>query len=275
MPELPEIESLRRSLDRALVGARVVGSGVLRADMLHRAPGAPSRPLRPGATIARLHRQGKQLVIETADGECLLMHLGMSGSLRVLRQPKPETHVHAEWTLERSGRSFLFRYRDPRRFGWLELHGSMESVRRLAWSRLGPDALDPDVAQLAEAMRSSTRPVKALLLDQGVIAGLGNIYVDEALFRARIHPLRRSNRVHGPDLGRLVRCVRSTLREAVELGGSTIRDHRTAEGGWGSFQERHAVYGRAGLPCRRCRTPLRSVRVQQRMTVFCERCQTR
>ena len=274
MPELPEIESLRRALEPSLVGASVHAAHLFRADMMHRAAGAPARPLAVGDSIRALHRRGKQLVIESASGPCLLVHLGMSGSLRLLRQAgDPETHVHARWDL-RSGRdAFSLRHRDPRRFGWLESHASLESVHARAWSTLGPDALFVEATELVRAIDSSRRPIKALLLDQARIAGLGNIYVDEVLFRQRVHPLMQARKV--PDVAELAHEIRSVLHQAVELGGSTIRDHRTAEGRWGSFQERHGVYGRAGLPCLRCGTVLRSIQVSQRTTVFCPRCQSR
>lgn len=274
MPELPEIESLRRALEPSLVGATVHAVHLFRADMMHRAAGAPARPLAVGDSIRALHRHGKQLVIESRAGACLLVHLGMSGSLRLLRQvDEPETHVHARWDL-RSGRdAFSLRHRDPRRFGWLESHASLESVHERAWSTLGPDALSVTATDLEDAIGTSMRSIKALLLDQARIAGLGNIYVDELLFRRRVHPLMPARTV--PDVPELAHEIRSVLREAVELGGSTIRDHRTAEGRQGSFQEHHGVYGRAGLPCLRCGALLRSIQVSQRTTVFCPRCQPR
>jgi formamidopyrimidine-DNA glycosylase len=248
----------------------------MRRDVMHLAPAAPRDPLVPDAVICALHRHGKQLVIETDRGPCLLVHLGMSGSLRALANPDDsETHVHAQWLLQGSRGAFQLRHRDPRRFGWLESHGSMRSVQENAWCSLGPDALDVRADALAAMLRTTKRPLKALLLDQSRIAGLGNIYVDEVLFQAGLHPACRAHRV-GPGMAdRLATIIREVLQEAVRLGGSTIRDHRTAEGGWGSFQKFHGVYGRAGLPCLSCGLALCAGSVAQRTTVFCKRCQTR
>lgn len=276
MPELPEIESLRRSLCASILGAEVIDGGVLRRDMLHRAPGAPKNPLAPGDVILALHRKGKQLVLETRSGACLLMHLGMSGSVRVVPgEAVPESHVHALWRMRRRDDTISFRHRDPRRFGWLESHASMASVERHAWSALGPDALNVSMEHLARSLRESRRPLKSSLLDQGRIAGLGNIYVDEILFRAGLHPECRSDRVPDDMLAGLLRSIHVVLAHAVDLGGSTIRDHRKADGGWGAFQSEHQVYGRAGMPCRSCRTNLSTTQVSQRTTVFCRNCQRR
>ena len=278
MPELPEVESLRRSLEVQLRGAVVRSACIARRDMLHRNADAPATPLPPGCRIRALHRHGKQLVIEGSEG-CLLVHLGMSGSLRIVdgeTPPADERHVHAHWTLTcGDGRVRTFRHRDPRRFGWLESHDDLASVKAACWSQLGPDALDVQAGQLVERLAGTRRAIKSALLDQSVVAGIGNIYVDESLFRARVHPCLRADRLDGTGVKRLAACIRAVLGKAVELGGSTIQDHRTADGGWGSFQRLHRVYGRDGQPCVACGTPLRRTLVQQRATVFCPICQRR
>ena len=276
MPELPEIESLRRALRAAIRGAEVLEGGVTRRDMLHRVAQGTAHPLAPGDAVLELHRTGKQLVIEMRSGACLLLHLGMSGSIRVVAgDAPPESHVHASWRLRRGDMDLVLRHRDPRRFGWLESHACMESVRTHAWSMLGPDALKVSAEHLQEALHESRRPLKSLLLDQRRIAGLGNIYVDEILFRAGIHPECRTDRVPPDAVKRLAQITREVLLQAVELGGSTIRDHRTADGRWGSFQREHRVYGRSGQPCLVCRSPLSSKLVAQRTTVYCRTCQRR
>ena len=278
MPELPEVESLRRSIETRLRGAVVRSAVVARPDMLHRQPTAPAMPLSPGCVVQALHRHGKQLVIEGST-DCLLVHLGMSGSLRILEGETGadhETHVHAHWTLVcTDGRPRTLRHRDPRRFGWLESHADLASVRSRCWSELGPDALLVATDALSERLAGTRRAIKAALLDQSVVAGIGNIYADESLFRARIHPCLRADRLGAADLRRLAACIRAVLGKAVDLGGSTIQDHRTADGGWGSFQKLHRVYGRGGLPCRACGAGLRRTLLQQRATVFCPNCQAR
>ena len=278
MPELPEVESLRRSIETRLRDAVVRSACVARRDMMHPAAGAAAVPLQPGCRILALHRHGKQLVIEGSEG-CLLVHLGMSGSLRIVdgeTPPADEKHVHAIWTLVcTDGRTRTLRHRDPRRFGWLESHADLASVRRSCWNLLGPDALHVQAEQLTERLAGTRRAVKSALLDQSVVAGIGNIYADESLFRAGVHPCRRTDRLDAGTLVQLAASVRSVLGKAVELGGSTIQDHRTADGAWGSFQRLHRVYGRAGQPCTTCGQALRRTLVQQRATVFCANCQRR
>jgi len=259
-----------------MIGSRVVQACVLRADMV-----APEGavPLPTGARIRALHRHGKQLVLETTDHGCLVVHLGMSGSLRLVAEadePQRESHVHARWVLESpDGSRLALLHRDPRRFGWLEVHRDLEHVRKAWQDRLGPDAMDPSTHALLAAFALTRRAVKAVLLDQSVIAGIGNIYADEALFRARVHPLKAACAMERPAGLRLVKAIRWVLRKAVDHGGSTIRDHRTADGRWGSFQRMHRVYGRGGQPCFRCGNTLRLTRLLQRSTVFCPACQPR
>ena len=257
-----------------MIGSRVVHACVHRADMV--LPNG-AMPLPKGARIRALHRHGKQLVLETRRHGCVVVHLGMSGSLRLVaeaQEPPRDPHVHARWVVESPGGSRLaLLHRDPRRFGWLETHPDLASVHQAWRGRLGPDALDPSVARLADAFARTQRAVKAVLLDQSVIAGIGNIYADEALFRARVNPLQAACVLEHPACLRLVKAIRWVLRRAVEHGGSTIRDHRTADGRWGSFQRLHRVYGRGGQPCFRCGNTLESTRLQQRATVFCPTCQ--
>jgi len=281
VPELPEVESLRRDLQARILGARVERSSLLRADVLHRSADAPAVPLPAGSVVTRLLRHGKQLVIETSKHGCLLVHLGMSGSLRVVPDRDADTidqerHVHARWVLRTTQGALLhLRHRDPRRFGWLESHASMQSIRDTCWNQLGPDALAVESSTLIAAFKGSRRVLKSALLDQSVTAGIGNIYVDESLFRAGLHPCMQVRRLKPDQVERLAVIIRKVLKQAVDRGGSTIQDHRTADGGWGSFQKLHKVYGRAGQPCTTCKAPLASRLVQQRMTVFCSTCQPR
>ena len=151
----------------------------------------------------------------------------------------------------------------------------MQSILDTCWNQLGPDALTVQSSALVAAFRGSRRALKSALLDQSVTAGIGNIYVDESMFRARLHPCMPVHRLKPDQVDRLALIIRTVLQQAVDRGGSTIQDHRTADGGWGSFQKLHKVYGRAGLPCVTCKAPLASRLVQQRMTVFCKNCQTR
>lgn len=261
-------------------GCRVIRSRLLRRDILHSAPDARACPFPGGANVLKLHRQGKQLVIETDHG-CLLVHLGMSGSLRWLDErdtsaDPSDRHVHAEWTMQDpKGRRWILRHRDPRRFGWLEWHQDMKSVERNAWSALGPDGLTVRARTLIAALGETRRPIKAVLLDQRVVAGVGNIYADESLFHAGIHPMRKASSLLPREVTRLTTALRRVLRSAVQRGGSTIRDHRGPDGSWGTYQQLHAVYGRSGSPCRLCGRSLLPSRVAQRATVHCPACQPR
>ncbi len=275
MPELPEVESLRRSLEPVLVGARVRAATLHRADVAsdHERGTPDARALLQGATIDRLIRRGKQMAIIAADGRTMVVHLGMSGQVRhdpPGNAPEPLTHVHATWALDDGS---CLRFRDPRRFGGLWTLPDAGTLERTLWRDLGPDALTIDARTLAERLRATRRAIKAALLDQRVLAGVGNIYADEALFRARLRPSRRAGRTSADEATRLARAIRDVLAGAITLGGSTIRDYAGASGAAGGAQTRHQVYGRGGLPCPRCSTRLRSRVLAQRTTVWCPECQ--
>lgn len=287
MPELPEVESLRRALQPRLVGRCV------RAVRLHRRdvavgpedpPGGfsrqrcrgptparlPSACLLAGARVQRLARRGKALAIVAADGRCLGVHLGMTGQLLWAppRRRLPTDHVHATWRLDDGSRLV---FRDPRRFGGLWAAVDLASLP--TWRRLGPDALTIGPASLRSSIGGSSRAVKAALLDQHAIAGVGNIYADESLFQAGISPTRACNTLSDRDFDRLARAIGRILRAAIEAGGSSIRDYRLSDGARGGYQARHAVYGRRGKPCVRCGRPLAGGVVAQRATVWCAHCQ--
>lgn len=288
MPELPEVEHLRRALERSITGRRITRATLSRRDIVARPsdpPGgfsrAKSKPatkvpraeLLQGATIDALLRHGKQLAITTRQGPTLCIHLGMSGRLTRLDPGSPNPHpdhIHAAWNLD-DGARLLFR--DPRRFGGIWTFPSPDALRAARWNALGPDALAITTASLATLLANANRPVKAALLDQSRIAGLGNIYADEALFAARINPATNARRLDRTHTRRLAAAIRNTLRRAVNHGGSTLRDYRDADGNPGTFQLSHRVYARAGLPCTACRESLCSDTVAQRTTVWCPSCQ--
>lgn len=318
MPELPEVETIRRCLMPRLVGLRVLTARLLRRDVLvapgdpsggfarqrGRGPGvngraAPPAALEPadlleGCRIVNVLRHGKQLAIiargpgrgSGAHGErALLVQLGMSGGLTLVEHPMPEDvpllHVHALWTMGakaragarlRPGGGVALLFRDPRRFGGLRVFRSCSELGE-HWAALGPDALAVTPEDLLRAARNSERAIKALLLDQRSIAGVGNIYADEALFRARIRPARPARLIKPAAAVALTGAVRSVLLEAIDAKGSTLRDYRGADGLRGGFQLRHAVYGRGGQPCPSCARRLSEATVAQRTTVWCVNCQ--
>ena len=278
MPELPEVENIRRSLERLIVGRTVQRIRIGRADVVRRHDSflSISRALLQGGRITQIRRRGKQLAITCDDGRSICVHLGMSGQLRVLgtgeRLPDA-THVHIAWQLVQGGGRLIFR--DPRRFGGVWTFGSFDELKAERWGSLGPDALALRAATLKRALAGSTRPIKAALLDQSLVAGVGNIYADESLFRARVLPSRPSLSLDDAELARLATSIRSILRVAIGAGGSTLRNYINPTGGRGSFvDDLAAVYGRGGQPCTICGQPLQCEAIAQRTTVWCARCQS-
>lgn len=274
MPELPEVETVRRTLWPLIGGWEVAGVDLRRRDVV-RGPSSPEALLH-GDRIDRIERRGKQLALVGCSGRCVCAHLGMSGRL-VVREGRPEAgrHDHCVWEVRRGRRRRWLVFTDPRRFGGLWAFRSREELDRERWDALGPDALTVTREALGERLCRASRPVKAALLDQGLVAGLGNIYVDEALFEARIGPGRLASRLSGGEVDRLHGAILRTLAEAVRLRGSTLRDYADALGEAGSYQASHAVYGRGGEPCVACGRALRTTVVGGRTTVHCVACQSR
>jgi formamidopyrimidine-DNA glycosylase len=272
MPELPEVETIRHGI-AARIGIRIASVEVRRADIIAGLPESTTEShhaLLAGNTIRSLLRRGKQLAIESASGRIVLVQLGMSGQLCTQTAGAPlSSHTHVVWTFE-DGKRMTFR--DPRRFGGITLLESREALEA-HWSSLGPDALEIGHEALAQTCRHTRRTVKAVLLDQRVLAGVGNIYADESLFLAGVRPRRSAHKLTHAELERLAAAIRSVLDEAVKARGSTLRDYVNAEGEPGQAQANHRVYGRAGEPCLKCGTTLRKVLVAQRTTVFCPGCQ--
>ena len=275
MPELPEVETVRRTLAAVLVGRTVGRVRVTRADVV-RGSAAPAA-LMAGRSVTAIHRHGKQLAIvagESADdGPAIGVHLGMSGSMRYHGREtngNGVAHVHVAWLLDDGGR---VEFRDPRRFGGLWTYPTFTELRERRWAALGPDALSVAPRRLHAALARTSRAIKAALLDQQVVAGLGNIYVDELLHAAGVHPLTPANNLALPQIQSLVRRMRTLLNRAIDAGGSTLRDYVDGAGQPGGFQLRHRVYGRGGQSCRRCRGPLDQAVIAGRTTTFCPACQ--
>lgn len=290
MPELPEVETLRRSLLPHARGRRIVAVETRRRDLRFPLPRALSRRL-AGARIEEMSRKGKYLLFHLSRGRTqeearLLVHLGMSGNLR-LRPPAANAsppplppHAHVIFSLE-GGTDMV--YTDARRFGFMDLFAAADIARNRYLMRLGPDPLTDglDAEILRPPLSARKSPIKNALMDQNLIAGLGNIYCCEALFRAGIAPTRVASSLGGrrasqrERLQRLLDAVSATLRDALEAGGSSIRDYRDAYGESGYFQHRFQVYGRAGEPCIKpdCGGTVRRIVQANRATFFCPRCQ--
>lgn len=273
MPELPEVETVVRGL-RPLVEGRRIASCRRASPLMARSDGGSFRRRLAGRRFLRIERRGKWMFFRLDGGDTLAIHLGMTGRLTIEPSTRPPTpHTHLRLALEAGAREL--RLADPRRFGELLLCGPEAWERRFGDGRLGPDAADVSVGDLRAAACRTRRAIKAVLLDQRAVAGVGNIYADEILFDARIHPARRACDLSERDLARLRGAMRRVLRRAVLARGSTIRDYANADGRPGEFQLRHRVYGRAGSPCRRCGAPVELSRavVSGRATHFCPACQ--
>jgi formamidopyrimidine-DNA glycosylase len=270
MPELPEVETVRRGLARVMTGRRIVRAELRRPDL--RRPFPPDLAERlDGARIGALTRRGKYILVELDDSGLLLLHLGMSGRITAgAADIPPAPHDHVVLTLDDGA---VIRFNDPRRFGLLDyIARGQEGVHPLL-AGLGPEPLEPgfDAGHLNRALAGKMTPIKSALLDQRIVAGLGNIYVCEALYRAGISPRRIAASVVGARAERLAGAIRAVLTEAIEAGGSSLRDYVQANGELGYFQHRWAVYGKEGKPCPDCNCAEGVRRITQagRSTFFC------
>lgn len=273
MPELPEVENVRRGLAAALTNEPHIVS--FKASALALRTPVPKAQLRKllGKPVRAITRWGKYLFFQLDEGR-LLNHLGMTGKWKIhagttLAGYRWEKHDHL--ALEFSNGRVLV-YHDPRRFGWVEWIGEVGA------GPLGAAGKDPTLEAiepewLRARFRGRKTPIKSALLNQDIIAGLGNIYVSEILFRARIRPTRRADRLTLAECAEVLGHVREVLNEAIEAGGSTIRDYTNAQGESGGFQDRHRVYGRAKRPCLVCGEPIRLSTIAGRSTFWCARCQ--
>ncbi len=270
MPELPEVEITRRGIEPRVVARRV--ARVVARERRLRWP-VSARLLRelPGARIEAVERRAKYLLVRTDRG-ALIAHLGMSGSLRIVPfDAAPNAHDHVDIVLEDGA---CLRLTDPRRFGSLHWTTADPERHRLL-ARLGPEPLDAgfDGEMLYRGARGRRASVKAYLMDSRRVAGLGNIYANEALFLAGVHPARPAGRLSRARWARLAAAVHRVLAEAIAAGGTTLRDFQASDGRPGYFTRRLRVYGRAGEPCPRCGAPIRQARQLQRSTFYCPRCQ--
>jgi len=291
MPELPEVEVTRRQLEPLLVGRTILDVVTTPASSFFLTPPSELREALCGRRVCALERRGKYLLAALDDGNRVLLHLGMTGqlfgagvsSVRLLSSTAgasitperqavgfaPDAHTHLRLRFADGGPDVFFR--DVRRFGKVQLLRRGETSPRL--ERLGEDALRVRAIDLREATRLRRSPIKVVLLDQSVLAGVGNIYADEALFLARIRPLRRAARLSLDDWRTLVTALRRVLRRSIATGGSSISDYVRPDGTDGAYQDERRAYGRTGEPCRRCSTPIRRTVVGGRSTHYCPRCQ--
>ncbi|WP_439533129.1 bifunctional DNA-formamidopyrimidine glycosylase/DNA-(apurinic or apyrimidinic site) lyase [Polymorphobacter sp.] len=270
MPELPEVETVMRGLTPAWLGQRFARVQLNRDGLRRPFPEDLGQRL-TGARVTAVHRRAKYGLVDTDRGDTLILHLGMSGRMR-LDPIEILKHDHVLFETD-AGRRVAFN--DPRRFGSLDLTPTGQIATHPLLAGLGPEPLGTDfnAAMLARAFAGRAAPAKALLLDQRLIAGLGNIYVCEALFRARIDPRRAGGAVSRPRLAALAAAIPLVLEEAIAAGGSSLRDHAAPDGTLGYFQAGFEVYGREGQPCPACTRPITRTVQSGRSTFHCERCQ--
>jgi formamidopyrimidine-DNA glycosylase len=284
MPELPEVETIANGVHARVQGQRIVGVWTSGKPQTFKSPEAEIADTLTGATIDSVRRVGKTIVmtVKRADQKKsepmaeFLIHLGMTGRLLVSDATVPQPpHTHAVLTLA-DGREI--RFVDPRRFGRLSIHQGApqrrtDNVERTTYAGPGREPLTISLEDFVALFRGRKTPIKAALLNQSLLHGVGNIYADEALFRAGIRPRRQAARVTREELTRLRKALIDVLRRAIKLGGSSVSDYVDAEGMRGYFQIEHKVYGRGGEPCTVCGTPIKKIVVGGRGTHFCPTCQ--
>lgn len=282
MPELPEVETVRAGLAPVMEGHVIARAQINRPDL--RWPFPPDMAARlTGARVLALRRRSKYILADLSSGETLLIHLGMSGRMLISgdplgqfhhSHPAPEKHDHVVIDMDSGAR---ITFNDPRRFGAMDLIATDRAEGHPLLARLGPEPLGNGFGEshLVAALSGRRLPIKSALLDQRIVAGLGNIYVCEALFRAGITPTRRCDRISARRIAALVPIIRDVLREAIAAGGSSLRDFRSTDGNLGYFQHRFDVYDREGRPCRNggCTATIRRVTQSGRSSFYCPACQ--
>jgi formamidopyrimidine-DNA glycosylase len=266
MPELPEVETVVRTLRPHVRGERIVRVDLRRTDIVQ-PTGSDLRTLLVGRIVQSLDRRGKRIVFTLDDGNTFYIHLGMSGKLTAETSDAPvrkHTHLIMDTT------EGQLRFCDPRRFGgiwWLGANSADEGM--------GPEPLSMRSEQLLRNLHRTKRAIKVALLDQTLVAGIGNIYADEALFLAKIHPLKPANRLSEAEVTRLTSAIKEILRAAIKYKGSSLRDYTDAKGRRGRFQHQHRVYQQEGKACTGCGKPIQRIVLGGRSTHFCGRCQKR
>ncbi len=282
MPELPEVETVRRGLAPVMEGAVIARADVNRPDLRWPFPERMAERL-SGQQVIALRRRSKYILVDLASGESLLIHLGMSGRMLISGDPlgqfvhdhpAAEKHDHVVLHMATGAR---ITFNDPRRFGAMDLLDTATAEDHKLLAALGPEPFGNDFheAHLVAAFKGRNMPVKSALLDQRIIAGLGNIYVCEALYRAGIHPARKAGQVSARRVASLVPIIRQVLSEAIDAGGSSLKDFRRADGELGYFQHSFDVYGREGAPCRTpdCTKAIERIVQSGRSSFYCASCQ--
>lgn len=271
MPELPEVECVVRGLRTRITGKTLQRVTVRLPRIVLGSPLDLAENL-PGCTFLAIRRRGKLIIMDLSQGLSLLVHLRMTGQLLLSDSNEPLLkHTHLIFQLANGNHQL--RYRDQRQFGWLQIVETAQLETHPQVAQLGPEPLEISPEEFVRHIGARRRQIKPLLLDQTALAGLGNIYTDEALYRARIHPLKRASDLSTIKLKGLHQAIQDVLREAIDCSGSTIDHFRDSQGRPGEFQRFHQIYGRQGEPCDRCGARIVKIRVGNRGTHICPRCQ--
>ncbi len=271
MPELPEVETIVRCLRPRLLGRRIEALRILYPPLLRLDGDSPQAPFK-GARISELRRRGKMILMNFSDGRSLLFHLKMTGQLFLCPMETPvDKHTRLIMSFQKTADEL--RFRDVRKFGFVRPVETSRIEEAPELRRLGPEPLDLEPGTFLALLRGRHGRLKSLFLNQSAIAGIGNIYADEILFEARIHPGSDVSRLSRRKLERLRAAMRLILEEAIRCRGTSVRDYRDGDGLEGDFQSRLRVYGRESAPCPRCGTKIRRIRLSGRSSFFCPRCQ--
>ena len=273
MPELPEVETVRRGLEPVMTGQRIIHANIRREGLRWPFPKNMAKRLE-GQRVERLRRRAKYILADLDGGETLIIHLGMSGRMLISDGAELVKHDHVVLDMENGVR---ITFNDPRRFGMMDLCATDKLDEHRVFADMGPEPLGNafNVEYLTARLKGRKMPIKSALLDQKIVVGLGNIYVCEALWRAGISPTRRAGDISAKKMALLVSTIRDVLLEAIESGGSSLKDYRQADGELGYFQHSFAVYGREGEPCKKegCDQNIARIVQSGRSTFYCPKCQ--
>jgi len=266
MPELPEVETIARGLQKTVGGKKikdvnVIFPGIVKQDSKNFKKNVEK------SKIIRVRRRGKYILIDLSNEKTILTHLGMTGSLLFLKSSTPlDKHDHLVVKFYQSQKGL--RYRDTRKFGRIKSFSTSQEKNISDLKKLGPESLNISFSDFVNLFRKRKGRVKSALLNQQILAGLGNIYADESLFEAQIHPLQKTDKLSPQKLKKLHQGIQKILKKAIKAGGSSIENYHNVDGEIGSFQLQHKVYGREGLPCKRCRARIKRVKISQRSSYF-------
>ena len=276
MPELPEVETVRLALSKLIKNTKVIEVEILRKDLRWKIKNSLKKKLKNDILI-ETYRRGKYILIPTLRDNILLIHLGMSGQIKIRNKKEILLkHDHVRITIESTNKNFYYIiYNDPRRFGYIDLFNKNEIKKHFLLKNLGVDPFSKKFNKeyLSQIFKNRSKNIKNSLIDQNIIAGIGNIYASEILFKAKINPFKNVNALTDEDLKIIVKAIRSILKKSITLGGTTIKDHLQPNGKLGYFKQKLQVYGKKNKKCNICNNMLDMAYISKRSTFYCNQCQ--